>query len=171
MTAPRMRGVCAALLGLALLTGGPTPGHGAEAHGSRPASHGTEGHVGNTEPLDTAKDWADKTVSGVAYLPQSTPRLGVDATPSLRTVMFQAYLGRDGTARVRSWDAIAKRYTAVDTKPWRGTGDQLCLTVAAFALAEPLCVELHAWGPAFAGTGVNHQAMVKGDIRDGDTLR
>ena len=127
--------------------------------------------AGNVEALDAAKDLADKTLSGVAYLPQATPALGVDGTPSLRTVMFQAYLKPDGSALVRAWDPVANRYTATDTQRWRGDGDTLCLTVPAFALPDALCVALHAWGPAFAGTGVNHNAMVKGDVRPGSALR
>jgi hypothetical protein len=127
--------------------------------------------AGNTDPLDAARDLAGKTLSGVAYLPQATPQLGAAGTPSLKTVMFQAYLAPDGSAQVRAWDPVANRYTATDTRPWRGEGDTLCLTVPAFALPDALCVALHAWGPAFAGTGVNHNAMVKGDIQPGAALR
>jgi hypothetical protein len=126
--------------------------------------------AGNTDRLDAAKDLAGKTLSGVAYLPQATPQPGADETPSLKTVMFQAYLAPDGNAQVRAWDPVANRYSTTDTRPWRGEGDTLCLTVPAFALPDALCVSLHAWGPEFAGTGVNHNAMVKGDIQLGAAL-
>ena len=125
----------------------------------------------NTENLDAAKDFADKTLSGVAFLPQAVPQADTAGTPSLRTVMFQAYLRPDGSALVRSWDPVANRYTATDTRPWRGEGDTLCLTVPGFALPDALCVSLHVWGPEFAGTGVNHNGMIKGDVRPGSALR
>ena len=128
-------------------------------------------HAGNTDPLDAGRDLAGKTLSGVAYLPQAVPVRGTDGMPSLKTVMFQAYLGADGRAQVRAWDPVANRYTEIDTLPWRAEGDTLCLTVPAFALPDALCVALHSWGPAFAGTGVNHNAMVKGDVQTGSALR
>jgi hypothetical protein len=127
--------------------------------------------AGNTDPLDAAKDLAGKTLSGVAYLPQATPVLGTAGVPSLKTVMFQAYLQPDGSAQVRAWDPVADRYSAIETRPWHGAGDQLCLTVPAFALPDALCVELHVWGPEFAGTAVNHTGMVKGDVQPGSALR
>ena len=71
----------------------------------------------NTDPLDAAKDLADKTLSGVAYIPQPTPQPGIEGTPSLKTVMFQAYLRPDGSALVRAWDPAANRYTPTDTRP------------------------------------------------------
>jgi hypothetical protein len=125
----------------------------------------------NTDPLDAAKDLADKTLSGVAYIPQPTPQPGIEGTPSLKTVMFQAYLRPDGSALVRAWDPATDRYTPIETRPWRGEGTTLCLTVPAFALPDALCVSLHAWGPEFGGTGVNHNAMVKGDVQQGSALR
>ncbi len=72
---------------------------------------------------------------------------------------------------MRAWDPVANRYSAIDTLPWRGEGDTLCLTVPAFALPDALCVALYAWGPEFAGTGVNHNAMVKGDVQPGAALQ
>jgi hypothetical protein len=129
-------------------------------------------HAGNTDPLDTTRDLAGKTLSGVAYLPRPVPVEGPTptGTPSLNTVMFQAYLEPGGTAQVRAWDPSADRYGAVVTEPWHGAGDQLCLTVPAFALPGELCVELHVWGPEFAGTAVNHTGMVKGDVQPGSLL-
>jgi hypothetical protein len=127
--------------------------------------------AGNTDPLDAAKDLVGKTLSGVAYLPQATPVLETAGVPSLRTVMFQAYLGPGGTAQVRAWDPVANRYSAIETRPWHGAGDQLCLSVPAFALPDALCVELYVWGPEFAGTAVNHAGMVKGDVQPGSALR
>lgn len=147
-----------ALLLLALAWTVPAPA--ADPH----AAHGATGGGPNIDALDAAKDLADKTLSGVAFLPQ------VDKTSSLKTVMFQAYLRRDGSALVRAWDPAANRYSPTDTRPWRGDRDTLCLTVPAFALPEPLCVSLHSWGVAFAGTGINYQAMVKGDVRQGSAL-
>jgi hypothetical protein len=125
----------------------------------------------NVDTLDAAKDLADKTLSGVAYIPQPTPQPGTDGTPSLKTVMFQAYLRPDGSALVRAWDPAADRYTPTEARPWRGEGTTLCLTVPAFALPDALCVSLHAWGPEFGGTGINHNAMIKGDVRAGSALR
>jgi hypothetical protein len=84
--------------------------------------------------------------------------------------MFQAYLQPDGTAQVRSWDTVAARYTPIATERWHGAGDQLCLTVPGFALSGELCLALHLWGPEFAGTGVNHSGMVKGDVQPGSLL-
>lgn len=131
----------------------------------------TGAQAGNTDALDVAKDLAGKTLSGVVYLPRDTLAPDADAMPALRTVMFQAYLAPDGRARVRAWDPAADRYTAIDTEPWHGDGATLCLSVPAFALPDALCVALHAWGPEFAGTGVNHNAMVKGDVQPGEALR
>ena len=144
----------AALLTVALLLGAAAPTAAA-----------------NVDALDAAKDFADKTLSGIAYIPQPTPQPGTDGTPSLKTVMFQAYLRADGSALVRAWDPAANRYTPTDTRPWRGEGTTLCLTVPAFSLPDALCVSLHAWGPVFAGTGVNHNAMIKGDVQAGSALR
>jgi len=127
--------------------------------------------AGNVDALDAAKDLAGKTLSGIAYLPQAAPVLDTAGVPSLRTVMFQAYLQPDGTAQVRAWDPVADRYSAIATETWHGTGDQLCLTVPAFGLPDALCVELHVWGPEFAGTAVNHSGMVKGDVQPGSALR
>ena len=134
---------------------GPAPdGHG----------HGSDKSGPNIDALDAAKDLVDKTLSGVAFIPQA------NNASSLKTVMFQAYLRPDGSALVRAWDSVANRYTPTDTRPWRGTGDQLCLTVPAFGLPEALCIQLHAWGVAFAGTGINVNAMVKGDVRTGAVM-
>jgi len=127
--------------------------------------------AGNTEELDAAKDLVGKTLSGIAYLPQATPVRGTDGVPSLKTVMFQAYLQPGGSAQVRAWDPVANRYSATETRPWHGDGDTLCLTVPAFALPDALCVALHVWGPEFAGTAVNHGGMVKGDVQPGSALR
>lgn len=132
---------------------------------------GAAAQAGNTDTLDAAKDLAGKTLSGVAYLPRDTLASDAEAQPALRTVMFQAYLGPDGRARVRAWDPATNRYGATDTEPWRGDGATLCLEVPAFALPDALCVALHAWGPEFAGTGVNHSALVKGDVQPGEVLR
>jgi|SRR5579871_3572163 len=131
----------------------------------------TVARAANIDALDAAKDLAGKTLSGVAYLPRDTVAPDAEAEPALRTVMFQAYLGADGQARVRAWDPVANRYTATDTAPWHGEGATLCLMVPAFALPDALCVALHAWGPEFAGTGVNHNALVKGDVQPGEALR
>jgi hypothetical protein len=126
--------------------------------------------AGNTDPLDAAKDLVGKTLSGVAYLPQATPVRDTAGVPSLKTVMFQAYLQPDGMAQVRAWDPVADRYSAIATERWQGTGDQLCLTVPAFGLPDALCLALHVWGPEFAGTAVNHTGMVKGDVQPGSAL-
>jgi len=129
-------------------------------------------HAGNVDPLDTSRDFAGKTLSGVAFLPQTVPTPNpATGTPSLKTVMFQAYLQADGTAQVRSWDTLTDRYTPIATERWHGSGDQLCLTVPGFALPGELCLQLHVWGPEFAGTGVNHGGMVKGDVQPGSLLR
>jgi hypothetical protein len=127
--------------------------------------------AGNTDALDAAKDLAGKTLSGVAFLPQAAPVLDTAGVPSLRTVMFQAYLQPDGSAQVRAWDPVANRYSAIETRPWHGAGDELCLTVPAFGLPGALCVALHVWGPEFAGTAINHTGMVKGDVQPGSALR
>jgi hypothetical protein len=140
---------------------------------ARAAEHDAHGAVGtgpNIDHLDAAKDFADKTLSGVAFIPQTTPQVGIAGTPGLKTVMFQAYLRPDGSALVRAWDPATNRYTPTDTRPWRGEGSTLCLAVPAFALPEPLCIALHSWGPAFGGSGVNYSAMVKGDVRQGSAL-
>jgi hypothetical protein len=128
--------------------------------------------AGNTDPLDAGRDLVGKTLSGVAFLPRPVPVLGPTATgtPSLNTVMFQAYLEPNGTAQVRSWDPSTDKYTAIVTEHWHGAGDQLCLTVPAFALPGELCISLYSWGPEFGGTGVNHTGMVKGDVQDGSLL-
>lgn len=155
--------LCAAVLCAAVPL--PTGARAADAaHG-----HG-HGAAANIAPLDAAKDLVDKTLNGVAFIPQTMPQPGGDHG-ALRTVMFQAYLRPDGSALVRAWDPVGNRYTPTDTRPWRGEGEQLCLTVPAFALPEPLCIALHTWGPAFGGTGVNYNAMVKGDVRAGSALR
>jgi hypothetical protein len=131
----------------------------------------TAARAGNTDPLDAAKDLVGKTLSGVAYLPQAVPVRGVEGAPSLRTVMFQAYLQPDGSAQVRAWDPAADKYSATETRPWHGEGDTLCLSVPAFALPDALCMALHVWGPEFAGTATNHTGMVKGDVQAGLALR
>jgi hypothetical protein len=164
MIRPPLLAHLAALFALALAVAparaaGPAPGGHGDAHG-----HGSDKSGPNIDALDAAKDLADKTLSGVAFIPQP------NNASSLKTVMFQAYLRPDGSALVRAWDTAANRYTPTDTRPWRGERDQLCLTVPAFGLPEPLCIQLHSWGVAFAGTGVNVNAMVKGDVRTGAVM-
>ncbi len=150
----------------ALCTLGAPPARAADVHGG----HGAVGTGPNIDHLDAAKDFADKTLSGVAFIPQATPQATVTGNSGLKTVMFQAYLRPDGSALVRAWDGATNRYTPTDTRPWRGEGSTLCLAVPAFGLPEPLCIALHTWGPAFGGSGVNFQAMVKGDVRQGSAL-
>jgi hypothetical protein len=128
-------------------------------------------HAGNTDPIDAGRDLAGKTLSAVAYIPQPVPVTHpTTGTPSLRTVMFQAYLQADGTAQVRSWDMAADRYTAIATERWHGAGDQLCLVVPAFALPGELCLSIYVWGPEISGTGINHGGMLQGDVQPGSLL-
>ncbi len=124
------------------------------------------------ERVDTRAFFTGRTVSAVAYLPQSAPHSGPNNTgaSSLLTVMFQAYLQSDGTALVRTWDPSANRYTAVTRQYWRIDGDTFCIAVPAFRQTEPMCLDIHVWGPNFAGTGVNANGMVKGDALPGNRL-
>ncbi len=149
----------------ALCTLGVAPASAAD-HGD----HAAAGSGPNAMAPDAAKDFIDKTLSGVAFIPLATPQANIGGNSGLKTVMFQAYLRPDGTALVHAWDPATNRYTPTDTRPWRADGGTLCLTVPAFALPDALCIALHTWGPAFGGSGVNFNAMVKGDVRQGAAL-
>lgn len=134
------------------------------------------GHARGPYPYDPAEKvdprpfFTGNTVSAVAYLPVAHPQAGPNATgaSSLLTVMFQAFLRDDGTALVRSWDPQAARYTATAKQFWSLDGNTLCLAVPAFQRTDPLCLEVHIWGPNFAGYGVNGaHGMVQGDVKPG----
>ena len=137
-------------------------GHGGHERGPYP--------YGPAEKVDARRFFTGGTVSAVAYLPNAQPQPGPNGSgaSSLLTVMFQAFLRDDGTALVRSWDPQAARYTPTATQFWSIDGSTLCLAVPAFQRTDPLCLEVHVWGPNFAGYAVNgSHGMVQGDVKPG----
>ena len=151
---------CLALMGPAIAA--EEQGHGGHERGPYP--------YGPAEKVDPRQFFTDGTVSAVAYLPNAQPQPGPNATgaSSLLTVMFQAFLRGDGTALVRSWDPAAARYTPTATQFWSIDGSTLCIAVPAFQRTDPLCIEVHVWGPNFAGYAVNgSHGMVQGDVKPG----
>jgi hypothetical protein len=136
------------------------------------ASEGGHGSARKPAPkIDVRQALVGNTIAVLAYLPQAEPkdRPGRGAE-SVRTLIYMAWLGNDGNAKVRVWDHASGRDRPVQTGRYTIEGDVLCLNAADLELGQkPLCTLMNIIGPrAFFAEGVGLHAMVKGDIRPGN---
>ncbi|MSO75824.1 MAG: hypothetical protein EXQ87_02775 [Alphaproteobacteria bacterium] len=136
------------------------------------ASEGGHGSVRQPAPkIDVRQALVGNTIAVRAHMPQSEPKDQPGrGAESVKTLIFMAWLGSDGTARVRVWDQASGRDRPVQTTRYTIEGDVLCLNAPDFGLAgKPLCTLMNIIGPrAFFAEGVGLHVMVRGDIRPGN---
>jgi hypothetical protein len=108
-----------------------------------------------------ASQLAGNTLSAVAFVPRSP---GMPGGGELARIMLQAYLGTDGRALVRAWDASRAAYTALAERRWSLSGLTFCVDVP-LAGPRPICADVH-----IAGVGVKPYAMLDGDLQPGNIL-
>jgi hypothetical protein len=117
-------------------------------------------------PPVTASQLAGNTLSAVAFVPRSA---GMPGGGELSRIMLQAYLGPDGRALVRAWDPSRDSYTAPAALHWSLSGATFCIDVPIKG-ANPICADIHIWGPRIAGVGAKPYAMLDGDLQRGNLL-
>lgn len=113
-----------------------------------------------------ASQLAGNTLSAVAFV-QRTP--GMPGGGELARIMLQAYLGADGRALVRAWDPGRDAYTVPIERRWTLSGSTFCLDLPIKG-ANPVCADIHIWGPRIAGVGAKPYAMLDGDLQPGNAL-
>lgn len=106
------------------------------------------------------------TLSAVAFVPRAA---GMPGGGELLRIMVQAYLGADGRAQVRAWDAARAAYTAPTERRWSLNGSTFCLDIP-LAGPRPVCADIHIWGPRIGGVGVKPYAMLDGDLQPGNAI-
>jgi hypothetical protein len=52
---------------------------------------------------------------------------------------------------------------------WSLSGSTFCVEVP-LAGPQPICADIHIWGPRIAGTGVKPYAMLDGDLQPGNAI-
>lgn len=87
----------------------------------------------------------------------------------LARIMLQAYLGPDGRALVRAWDESRDSYTEPVELHWSLTGDTFCVQVPLTG-PQPICADIHIWGPRIGGVGAKPYAMLDGDLQPGNAI-
>ena len=117
-------------------------------------------------PAVAANQLIGNTLSAVAFVPRMP---GMPGGGELARIMLQAYLGADGRALVRAWDATRDAYTVPAERHWSLTGSTFCIDVP-LAGGHQICADIHIWGPRVAGVGVKPYAMLDGDLRPGNAL-
>jgi hypothetical protein len=117
-------------------------------------------------PVVTASQLAGKTLSAVAFVPRIA---GMAGGGGLARIMLQAYLSGDGRALVRSWDTSRDAYTAPVQRRWSLSGSTFCVDVP-LAGPQPICADIHIWGPRIGGVGVKPYAMLDGDLQPGNAI-
>jgi hypothetical protein len=117
-------------------------------------------------PAVSASRLAGNTLSAVAFVPRPP---GMPGGGELSRIMLQAYLAPDGRAMVRAWDTSRAAYTAPAERRWSLTGSTFCLDVP-LAGPQPICADIHIWGPRLAGVGAKPYAMLDGDLQPGNTM-
>jgi hypothetical protein len=122
-------------------------------------------------PAVTANQLVGNTLSVVAFVPRPPNMPGANGPTGgeLLRVMVQAYLGPGGRALVRAWDASRDAYTVPAERHWSLTGSTFCVDVP-LAGPEPICADIHIWGPRIAGVGAKPYAMLDGDLQPGNTI-
>jgi hypothetical protein len=117
-------------------------------------------------PSVTPNQLVGNTLSAVAFVPRGATMPG---SGELARIMLQAYLGADGRALVRAWDPSRDAYTAPAERRWSLSGSTFCLELP-LAGPNPICADIHIWGPRIAGVGAKPYAMLDGDLQPGNTL-
>jgi hypothetical protein len=122
-------------------------------------------------PGVTANQLVGNTLSVVAFVPRPPNMPGANGPTGgeLLRVMVQAYLGPGGRALVRAWDASRGAYTVPTERHWSLTGSTFCVDVPLVG-TEPICADIHIWGPRIAGVGAKPYAMLDGDLQPGNTI-
>ncbi|HVH80655.1 MAG TPA: hypothetical protein VM782_14765 [Stellaceae bacterium] len=131
----------------------------------------TGGAAAAESPVVSANQLIGNTLSAVAFVRRShdMPDGNGPNGGELARIMLQAYLGAGGRALVRAWDASRNGYTAPMERRWSLTGSTLCVDVP-LAGPQPICADIHIWGPRIAGVGVKPYAMFDGDLQPGNAL-
>lgn len=111
------------------------------------------------------------TLSAVAFVPRPAGMPGANGPNGgeLERVMLQAYLGAGGRALVRAWDPSRDAYTVPAERHWSLNGATFCVDVP-LAGPQPICTDIHIWGPRIAGVGVKPYAMLDGDLQPGNVI-
>jgi hypothetical protein len=122
-------------------------------------------------PGVTANQLVGNTLSVVAFVPRPPNMPGANGPTGgeLLRVMVQAYLGPGGRALVRAWDSSRDAYTVPAERHWSLTGSTFCVDVPLVG-PEPICADIHIWGPRIAGVGAKPYAMLDGDLQPGNTI-
>jgi hypothetical protein len=107
----------------------------------------------------------------VAFVPRPPNMPGANGPTGgeLLRVMVQAYLAPGGRALVRAWDSSRDAYTVPAERHWSLTGSTFCVDVPLVG-PEPICADIHIWGPRIAGVGAKPYAMLDGDLQPGNTI-
>ena len=124
------------------------------------------GALAADQPGVTASQLAGNTLSAVAFVPRGP---GMAGGGELARIMLQAYLGVDGRALVRAWDPTRDAYPPPAERRWSLSGSTFCVDVP-LAGPQPICADIHIWGPRIAGVGVKPYAMLDGDLQPGNAL-
>jgi hypothetical protein len=117
-------------------------------------------------PMVSAGQLVGNTLSAVAFVPRTA---GMPGGGELSRIMLQAYLGADGRALVRAWDTRRDAYTAPTERRWSLSGSIFCVDVP-LAGPQPICADIHIWGPRIAGTNAKPYAMLDGDLQPGNKI-
>lgn len=117
-------------------------------------------------PMVSANQLVGNTLSAVAFVPRNA---GMPGGGELARIMLQAYLGADGRALVRAWDARRDAYTVATERRWSLSGSTFCVDVP-LAGPQPICADIHIWGPRIAGTSAKPYAMLDGDLQPGNII-
>jgi hypothetical protein len=122
-------------------------------------------------PVVSANQLVDKTLNAIAFVQRGVAIPGGNGPTGgeLARIMFQAYLGAGGRTLVRAWDATRDAYTPLTTQRWSLSGATLCLDVPLTG-PQPICANIHIWGPRIAGVGAKPYAMLDGDLQPGNII-
>jgi len=121
-------------------------------------------------PPVTASQLVGNTLSAVAFVARGVGTPSADVPGGeLARIMLQAYLGADGQALVRAWDPRRDAYTAPVERRWSLSGSTFCVDVPLIG-TQPICADVHIWGPRIAGVGAKPYAMLDGDLQPGNAL-
>jgi len=122
-------------------------------------------------PPVSAGQLAGNTLSAVLFVPRPAGLPGANGPTGgeLERIMLQAYLSADGRALVRAWDASRDAYTAPAERHWSLNGSTFCVDVP-LAGSQPICADIHIWGPRIAGVGAKPYAMLDGDLQPGNLV-
>jgi hypothetical protein len=122
-------------------------------------------------PGVTANQLVGNTLSAVAFVtrPPDMPGANGPTGGELLRLMVQAYLGPGGQALVRAWDPSRDAYTVPTQRRWSLSGSTFCVDVP-LAGPQPICADIHIWGPRIAGVGAKPYAMLDGDLQPGNIV-